>query len=130
MIRILIGLGTAIILHLFLGWAWSIGGGIAAGMYCRRRAWLAGGIAVGLGWALFVAHAFIVAPEPTIRLLAIMGAMFGGLPGALIPVITVLVGGLLGVAGGALGASMNPVLAPLWNELRSRFSQRSHSATR
>ncbi|MCY3487248.1 MAG: hypothetical protein OXH34_02305 [Bacteroidetes bacterium] len=130
MIRILIGLGTAIVLHLFLGWAWSIGGGIAAGMYCRRRAWLAGGVAVGLGWALFVAHAFIVAPEPTIRLLAIMGAMFGGLPGALIPVVTVLVGGLLGIAGGALGASMNPALAPLWNQLKSRFSQRSHSAIR
>ncbi|MXX96303.1 MAG: hypothetical protein F4065_01280 [Rhodothermaceae bacterium] len=130
MIRILIGLGTAIILHLILGWAWSIGGGIAAGMYCRRRAWLAGGIAVGLGWALFVAHTFIVAPEPTIRLLAIMGAMFGGLPGALIPVVTVFVGGLLGVVGGALGASMNPVLTPLWNQLRSRFSQRSHSAIR
>ncbi|MCY3594461.1 MAG: hypothetical protein OXI05_08455 [Bacteroidota bacterium] len=130
MIRILIGLGTAIILHLILGWAWSIGGGIAAGMYCRRRAWLAGGIAVGLGWTLFVAHAFIVAPEPTLRLLAIMGAMFGGLPGALIPVVTVFVGGLLGVAGGTLGASMNPVLTPLWNQLRSRFSQRSHSAIR
>lgn len=120
MIRILIGLGIAIILHLFLGWAWSIGGGIAAGLYCRRRAWLAGGIAVGLGWALFVAHAFIVAPEPTIRLLTIMGAMFGGLPAALIPVVTVLVGGLLGVAGGALGASMSPAFAPLRNQLRSR----------
>ena len=130
MIRILIGLGIAIILHLVLGWVWSIGGGIAAGLYCRRRAWLAGGIAVGLGWALFVAHAFIVAPEPTIRLLAIMGAMFGGLPGALIPVVTILVGGLLGIAGGALGASMNPAFAPLWNQLRSYFSQRSHSATR
>lgn len=130
MIRILIGLGIAIILHLLLGWAWSIGGGIAAGLYCQRRAWLAGGIAVGLSWALFVAHAFIVAPEPAIRLVAIMGAMFGGLPGALIPVATVLVGGLLGVVGGTLGASMNPALVPLRNQLRSHFPQRSHSAPR
>ncbi len=130
MIRILIGLGIAIILHLVLGWVWSIGGGIAAGLYCRRRAWLAGGIAVGLGWTLFVVHAFMVAPEPTMRLMAIMGAMFGGLPGALIPVITVLVGGLLGIAGGALGASMNPALASLWNQLRSHLPQRRHSATR
>lgn len=130
MIRILIGLGTAIILHLILGWTWSIGGGIAAGLYCRRRAWLAGGLAVGLGWSLFVAHAFIVTPDPTIRLFVIMGAMFGDIPAALIPVLTVFVGGLLGAAGGALGASMNPVFALLWNQLMSRFSQRSHSAFR
>ncbi len=122
MIRILIGLGVAFLLHLFFGWVWSIGGGIAAGIYCPGRAWLAGGIAVALSWALFVAHAFMVAPEPTSRLMVIMGAMFGDIPGVLVPVLTVFVGGLLGVAGGGLGASMHPAAAFTWNQLKSRIT--------
>lgn len=128
MIRTVVGLGIAMILHLLLGWAWSIGGGIAVGLYCRSRAWLAGGTAVGLCWTLFIVHAFIVAPAPTIRLMAIMGAMFGNLPGALIPVFTVLAGVFLGVAGGLLGASVNPVLTPVWNKLRVRFFQKFQTA--
>ena len=118
-LRLLLGTVTALAFHLMFGWAWSVGGGIVAGVLGRNRGWLAGGIAVGLSWGLFVAHAFIVAPEPTIRLMVIMGAMFGGLPSAFIPVITVLVGGLLGIAGGMLGASLNPALEPLLNKLRS-----------
>ena len=118
MVRILAGFGIALTLHLLFGWAWSIGGGIALGGYCRCRAWLAGGIAVGLSWALLVAHAFLVAPEPTLRLITIMGAMFGDIPGIFIPVITVLIGVLLGIAGGLLGASMNPALVSAWNRLR------------
>ncbi len=118
MVRILAGFGIALTLHLLLGWAWSIGGGIALGGYCRCRAWLAGGIAVGLSWALLVAHAFLVAPEPTLRLITIMGAMFGDIPGIFIPVITVLIGALLGIAGGLLGASVNPALVSAWNRLR------------
>lgn len=120
MVRILAGFGIALALHLLFGWMWSIGGGIALGMYCRCRAWLAGGIAVGLSWAVLVAHAFLVAPEPALRLITIMGAMFGDIPGILIPVITVLIGVLLGIAGGLLGASMNPALVSAWNQLRPR----------
>lgn len=107
MVRILIGCIVAVTLHLLLGWPWSVGGGIATAMYNPRRAWIAGGIAVGLGWTLFVAHALLTAPEPAARLLAIMGGLFGNIPGVLIPVITVFVGGLLGIAGGILGTSIH-----------------------
>ena len=106
MTRILIGFGVAVVLHLLLGWAWSIGGGVAAGLYRADRAWLAGGIAVGLGWAVFVIHALAVSPEPSLRLFNIMGALFGDIPSAFIPVGTILVGILLGIAGGGLGGSI------------------------
>ncbi len=105
-IRILIGFGVAVVLHLLLGWAWTMGGGIVAGLYRAHRAWIAGGIAVGLGWAVFVLHALAVAPEPSLRLFNIMGALFGNIPSAFVPVGTVLVGILLGMAGGGLGGSI------------------------
>jgi len=113
MIRGLIGVGVAVGLHLVLGWAWTIGGGIAVGLYHTRRAWLAGGICVGVSWSIFVAHAFIIAPEPTMRLMAVMGGIFGDLPSSLIPVLTVFLGILLGIAGGAVGASLKSVLTSL-----------------
>ena len=127
MIRILTGFMVSIALHLLLGWAWTIGGGIAVGLYRVDRAWLMGGISVGFGWAVFVAHAFLVSPEPTMRLLGIMGAIFGDVPGIFILIGTILVGILLGIAGGALGASMNPILTPLLHRLMPGIFQPAHS---
>jgi len=111
-LRLLLGTVTALAFHLIFGWAWSVGGGIVAGVLGRKRGWLAGGIAVGLSWGLFLAHAFIVAASPTQRLLDIIGGLFGGIPSLLVPAITVLPGVLLGIAGGALGSSINPWIAP------------------
>ena len=111
-LRLLLGTVTALSFHLMFGWAWSVAGGIVAGVLGRKRGWFAGGIAVGLSWALFVVHAFIVASAPTQRLLDIIGGLFGGIPSMLVPVITVLPGLLLGIAGGALGSSVHPLIAP------------------
>lgn len=111
-LRLLLGTVTALAFHLMFGWAWSVAGGVVAGVLGRKRGWLAGGVAVGLSWVLFVVHAFIVASAPTLRLLDIIGGLFGGIPSILIPVITVLPGVLLGIAGGALGSSIHPLIAP------------------
>lgn len=111
-LRLLLGTVTALAFHLMFGWPWSIAGGIIAGILGSRRGWLVGGIAVGLSWGLSVAHAFIVASAPTQRLLHIIGGLFGSIPSVLIPVITVLIGVLLGIAGGALGSSARPLVAP------------------
>lgn len=122
-LRLLLGTVTALAFHLMFGWAWSVAGGVVAGVLGRKRGWLAGGIAVGLSWVLFVAHAFIVASAPTLRLLHIIGGLFGGIPSMLVPVITVLPGLLLGIAGGALGSSVHPLIAPpLTKSLLRAFS--------
>jgi len=124
-LRLLLGTATALAFHLMLGWAWSVAGGIVAGVFGRKRGWLAGGIAVGLSWGLFLAHAFIVASAPTQRLLDIIGGLFGGIPSMLVPAITVLPGVLLGIAGGALGSSINPWIAPLLAKAMLHFFPRS-----
>ena len=124
-LRLLLGTVTALAFHLMFGWAWSVAGGIVAGVLGRKRGWLAGGIAVGLSWGLFVAHAFIVASGPTQRLLDIIGGLFGGIPSMLVPAITVLPGVLLGIAGGALGSSINPWIAPPLSRSMLHFFPRS-----
>ncbi|MXW84292.1 MAG: hypothetical protein F4246_12180 [Rhodothermaceae bacterium] len=123
-LRLLLGTVTALAFHLMFGWAWSVAGGIVAGVLGRKRGWLAGGIAVGLSWGVFLVHAFIVASAPTQRLLDIIGGLFGGIPSMLIPPITVLPGVLLGIAGGALGSSIKPWIAPLTKSML-RFFPRS-----
>ncbi|MCY4232725.1 MAG: hypothetical protein OXE59_03135 [Bacteroidetes bacterium] len=112
--RLWLGFIVAMLLHLILGWAWSIGGGIAVGLYRAEHAWIVGGIATGLSWAAFVIHAFIVAPEPTQRLMDIMGALFGGIPSGLVPVATILVGIIVGSSGGAFGAAFRPLIMRLF----------------
>ncbi len=120
-LRLLLGTVTALAFHLMFGWAWSVAGGVVAGVIGCKRGWLAGGIAVGLSWCLFVVHAFIVASAPTLRLLDIIGGLFGGIPSILIPVISVLPGVLLGIAGGALGSSIHPLIAPPLTKSMLRF---------
>ncbi len=106
--RTWLGFMITMLFHVLLGWAWSIAGGIAVGLFRAERAWIVGGIATGLSWAAFVIHAFVVAPEPTQRLMEIIGALFGGISGILVPFVTIMVGILIGASGGALGASIRP----------------------
>jgi len=112
--RVWLGFMISMLFHFIFGWAWSIVGAITIGLIQIKHAWIAGGIATGLSWAVFVIHAFVVAPEPTQRLMTIMGGLFGGIPDVLIPFITVLVGALLGASGGALGASLHPLATLLF----------------
>ena len=119
-LRVWVGFAISMLFHLIFGWAWSMVGGMTVGLIQVKHAWLAGGIANGMSWASFVAHAFIVAPEPTQRLMTIMGALFGGIPDALIPLITIIVGVLLGAAGGALGAALHPLITLIFQRSKAK----------
>ncbi len=96
--------GIALLLHVFLGWGWSVGGALVAGAWSARRGWLAGGLALLVEWGLMVVFNYMVAPEEAGRMMGIMGAMMGNLPGAAFVAVTLLVAVLLGSAGGAVGS--------------------------
>jgi len=117
--RVWVGFAMSMLFHFIFGWAWSIVGGVTVGLIQIKHAWLAGGIGTGLSWASFVIHAFIVAPDPTQRLMTIMGGLFGGIPDVLIPLITVFVGVLLGAAGGALGAALHPLITLIFQRSKA-----------
>lgn len=93
----------ALVLHLALGWAWTLGAGVVGGAWAGRRGWMVGLTGVGLDWLVLVLYNYIVAPEPTAEMARVMGALLGGWSGGATVVLTLLIGGLLGALGGAIG---------------------------
>ncbi len=97
----------ALLLHLLLGWMWTMLAGIAVGVWIGRRGWLVGGIGVGLSWLGLVLYNFVVAAGPVGRMTDTLGGILGNLPGPLIVALTVLIAGLLGAVGGAVGTQIS-----------------------
>ncbi len=97
----------ALLLHVLLGWAWTILAGMAVGLWIGRRGWLVGGIGVGLSWLGLVLYNVVVAPGPVGRMAETLGGILGNLPGPLVVALTVLIGGLLGAVGGAVGTQVS-----------------------
>ena len=96
----------ALALHLVLGWAWTLGAGVAAGLWAGQRGWLIGAAGVALEWAALVVYNVVVAPEAITRMARTMGEVMGNLPGFVTVLATVLIGALLGALGGYLGGQI------------------------
>ena len=106
----------ALVLHVLLGWAWTLGTGIFAGVWVGRRGWFVGGMGVGVSWLVLIVYNFFSASESVGRMTETLGGILGNLPGFAIVGITLLIGVVLGTVGGALGtqirfAFFKPVIA-------------------
>ena len=102
-------LGTAvlsIILHLLLGWAWTLLAGIVGGFWAVRRGWLVGTFGVGLAWAALIGYNFAVASGPVTTMTDTMGGIMGDWPGFATVALTLFIGVLLGLLGGAIGGQI------------------------
>ncbi|MDE2833042.1 MAG: hypothetical protein OXM02_00795 [Bacteroidota bacterium] len=104
--KMLVGAAVAFLLHWVLGWVWAILAGILMGVWTDRRGWLFGGVAVGVSWGVLITYTLAVDPGAAGRMFDIMGSIFGGLPGLAVPAVTLLMGVLLGVAGGLFGTGV------------------------
>ena len=100
----IIGVATAIVLHFFLGWQFSVIGAMVAGFFSTGSSWKAGMMALGTAWGLLVLYNFMVAPSESITFIELVGALFGGMPGFVVVVLTVAIGMVLGAAGGWAGS--------------------------
>jgi hypothetical protein len=94
---------TSLVLHILLGWQWSLVGGIVAGTLTPRFGWLTGTIAVTLSWGALVLYNFSVAPAEMTRFLEIVSGLFGNMPRPMVVVTTLAMGALLGLLGGTIG---------------------------
>ncbi len=65
---------------------------------------------VAAGWGLFVLYDYISAPAQTVRMLDATGQIFGNLPGLIVVVLTIFIGGLLGLLGGLVGSQLRQLL--------------------
>jgi len=107
--KVLLGALLCLVLHLALGWQWTVLGGAVVGWWSLRRGWLCGAAAVSLEWASLIAYSYVVAPEQVSRLHATMGA-FSKMPPWAFPVAAIAVAALLGTAGGLVGQMLVPLL--------------------
>jgi hypothetical protein len=94
----------AVVLHLILGWPWTILAGVAAGVWKGRGGWRVGALGVGLGWLAFVGYDYLVAAGAVAEMTRVMGGLMGNLPGFVVVVVTLVIGLVLGALGGAVGA--------------------------
>ncbi|WP_457651896.1 hypothetical protein [Rhodocaloribacter sp.] len=93
----------AVVLHLILGWPWTILAGVAAGVWKGRGGWRIGALGVGLGWLAFVVYDYLVAAGAVGEMTRVMGGLMGNLPGFVVVVVTLVIGLVLGALGGAVG---------------------------
>ncbi len=103
----------AMLLHVVLGWPWSILGGVAAGVASTKTGWLLGMVAVGMSWSMLILYNFVVAPDETSRFLTITGGLFGNMSGPTLVVVTVSLGLLLGLLGGVIGSLLRSIVGEL-----------------
>ena len=95
----------ALVLHVVLGWKWTLLAGVAGGAWAGRRGWLVGALGVGLDFLVLVIYSFFAAPAETGTMVETVGGLFGGI-GPFLVVPTVLIGVLIGAVGGALGTAV------------------------
>ncbi|MFK7847636.1 MAG: hypothetical protein AB8G77_20255 [Rhodothermales bacterium] len=96
----------AVVLHLLLGWEWTLFAGLLCGMIMPAKSWLWGGFSVATGWGVLILYNYLIASAPLLRMLDVTGQILGNLPGAVVVVVTLLIGGLLGFLGGLIGAQL------------------------
>ncbi|GIV59128.1 hypothetical protein GQ464_015365 [Rhodocaloribacter litoris] len=100
---IVVVLLLSLVLHLTLGWAWTLLAGVVAGWWKGRGGWWAGAAGVGLGWLVLVAYNYAVAAAAIAEMTRVVGAILGNLPGFVVVGLTLLIGSALGALGGAAG---------------------------
>ena len=105
----------ALVLHLLLGWGWTLAAGIAGGFWAVRRGWLVGALGVGLDWLVWLLYDYAVARAATSEMVRVLGGILGNLPGVAVVGFTLLLGLVLGALGGFVGTQA----ARFFNAMRS-----------
>jgi hypothetical protein len=100
----------SVLLHWTLGWEATVLAGLLGGAWAERAHWLVGGAGVALGWASFVVYTAAVSPAALRVLLDTLSSLAGNIPGEALVGLTVLLGGVLGCLGGAVGRLLRVML--------------------
>lgn len=100
----------AVLLHLILGWEWTLGAGLAAGYAFERRGWLYGALVVGCDWLALLVYNYLVDARAIGVMTDTLGGMLGNMPSFAVVAMTVLIGLLLGLIGGAAGTQLRRLI--------------------
>ena len=105
-LHFLLSAGTALLLHLILGWQFAVIGAVVAGALFNEKPIWAGVLTMVVCWGGLVIYNFTVATEETMKMVGIMAALIGDIPPFMTVGLTVLIAAILGAAGGWLGAAL------------------------
>lgn len=102
----LMSLLLSMVLHLFVGWPWSIVGAIIVGAVHPKAGWLAGGALLTVSWAALIGSNILLAPQEAFNMINTVALLLGDLPGLVTVVATLIIAFVLGSASGWLGAAI------------------------
>lgn len=111
-ILVLFTAGVALTLHLTLGWAWTVLAAVLGGFVMGRGGSVVGALGLVLPWAGLVLWNLAFYGPSMARMTEAVGGLIGGLPSFVVPLLTLLIALVLGVMGGATGASLRKQLVP------------------
>lgn len=101
------------VLHLLIGWEWTIAAGVMAGVLAPETGGRSGLLAVGASWGGVLLWSLLAAPDASAVLLDVLGGLVGGnTPGAAIVALTLAFGALLGLTGGLAGSQARLLAQP------------------
>ncbi len=101
---------AAFLLHLLLGWAWTLGAGVGAGLWHGRGGWLLGATAVAVDWTAWLVYDYSVNARAVHLMTQTMGDVLGNMPFFVVVALTLSIGVALGGLGGAVGTQVRRVL--------------------
>lgn len=101
----------AVLLHVLLGWEWTIVAGVAAGYVYGKRGWLVGAAIVASDWLLLLVFNYFVDARAIGSMTAAMGSILGNMPSFAVVAITLLIGFLIGLVGGAAGTQLRHLVS-------------------
>lgn len=108
--KVVLATVISILLHVVLGWEWTVLAGALCGWLVAGRGWLWGLVSIAAGWGLIVLYDYFTAPASTGRMLEATGQIFGNLPGWVVVVLTILIGGVIGMLGGLAGSQFRQLV--------------------
>lgn len=101
---------AAVVLHLVLGWAWTLGAGIAAGLWAGSGGWHLGAASVGLDWLALLLYNYAVDARAVHLMTENLGSIIGNMPFFVVVAFTLLIGIVLGALGGAAGTQLHRII--------------------
>ncbi len=109
---VLLSLGVSLVMHVWLGWAWSIAGPILGGFLIGKGGGRYGAVILAVSWGMLMMWNFWVAGAESLNMMETMGTLLGRMPAAVVPLSVLLLSALLGMSSGALGSALKPRETP------------------
>ena len=105
---VLLSVGVALVMHVWLGWVWSIVGPVLGGFLLGKGGGRFGALVLSASWGILMMWSYVVAGKESLNMMETMGTLLGGMPAAVIPLGVLLMAAVLGMASGALGGALRP----------------------